>query len=98
MSHEMNQGREAEEGLHPKGSSSHDLGVRWTLSLEKRLQAPSGVSTGELVQSLTWGTQWSWPWWHGLWRAGGLTNSATIEVQIQVFDLAHPNIYPPVSS
>ena len=34
------------------------------------------------------------PWWCGCRRAGRLTNSATIQAQIQGFELAHPNIYP----
>jgi hypothetical protein len=36
----------------------------------------------------------SWPWWRGHGRAGKLTNSATTQVLIQAFELAHPNIYP----
>jgi hypothetical protein len=36
----------------------------------------------------------SWSWWWEFRRAGGLTNSATTQAQIQGFELADPNIYP----
>jgi hypothetical protein len=35
----------------------------------------------------------NWPWQCGYRRASRLTNSATIQAQIQGFELAHPNIY-----
>ena len=38
--------------------------------------------------------RWRADCWGGCWRAGGLTNSATIQAQIQGSELAHPNIYP----
>ena len=34
------------------------------------------------------------PWWCGFGKAGGLTKSASTQVQIQGFELAHPIIYP----
>jgi hypothetical protein len=33
-------------------------------------------------------------WWCGCRRAGGLTNSATTQAQIQGFELVYPNICP----
>lgn len=33
------------------------------------------------------------PWWGGCWRAGVLTDSATIQIQIQDSEMAHPNTY-----
>ena len=36
----------------------------------------------------------TFPWWCGCRRAGRLISSATTQAQIQVFELAHPSIYP----
>ena len=47
-----------------------------------------------MAQSFAWAVMESWPWWRGHGRAGKLTNSATTQVLIQAFELAHPNIYP----
>lgn len=49
---------------------------------------------GELALPLACAMQESWIQWHGHRRVGGLTNPLSYEVQIQGFELAHPNIYP----
>ena len=53
---------------------------------------PHGVDMGELALPLTcYDTQESWLQGKGY---DGLTNSATSQVQIQGFELAHPSTYP----
>ena len=74
--------------------------VELALGVGVQVILPKGVRAGELSWSLagcvikeaglTSVVLESLPWWCGCGRAGGLTNSATI----QGFELAHPNIYP----
>jgi len=54
----------------------------WTATLMSKGWAPLSGTDGELV-SVAWRQ-----------KAGRLTNSATIQDQIQDHELAHPNIYP----